>query len=551
MAGRTDQRPQTKTLPIPKHGASQEDTTPPAVLQGEIVDDDAKAKGRRRRSRGLEDRWERRREEEARHRPAGASVELDPISRLRRDVETAGRLYMDSVRKAEVLSADRTPAQRTAKLTGLHKAYASMMVLACMKPLGEGVNAKNVLNVVGMGAAMWMLSPNFRTQVGEFGTQVKAAVTTKIQERRQSNLDKAQKKAWKEGRPLSVKWQQRLDDVERGGRIAFTAKSAAMTEVALAETMYSAMRQEGADVEGLALVHSDLIETLYQQAAEDGIDAKDIATAARVVVGLRLEDEPHLACVFSDLAHGQYARSDSREVRIGDNGETAWVWTGEFESRLGEQVEAGSFGFRPPMTADQHQKAIADTMTSDMISLTMQNGVDGLNVGVVSYAAAWGLKDNADFGSMLQMDNPLGERLRTSSLMMGTMSDDGLSMEEQQRVYSNAYVDSMEYISMLYPEVEKEWAEKFGSEWRQNMRDFVSNPHDYMDMTADQNPGPAPRAAWEAGPARSPEGSAPPASRTYRQARINQNYIETSKTGLTGFGSDSSDFRDEGFDLGG
>lgn len=526
MAGSTDQDSRRKTLPLQTHEAPQG------------------GQGRRKR------------ESPASSAPAAGARAgrdqqrlSDPASQLRREVDEAGRKYMEVLRKSDILAAKKTPKERASQLTGIHKAYVSMMVLSCLQPLEEGINAKSALSVVGMGSAMWMLSPNFRDQVGDFGEQMKETIVKKIDERRQGQIENTINSAHaktEDGTPLSRRWQSKLEHAEqaaRGGRDAYTAQSAGMTEVALTENAYAAMRVEGADVDAIRDAHTSMIEDLYAQAHEDGVEASEVATAARVVVGLRLTEEPELASVFGELSHGQFARSDPREVRISGTGETAHVWTGEFESRLGQKIEAGSFGLRDPMDADGHQAAIADTMTADMIALTRQYGVDGLNMGVVSYAAAWGLKDRPDYGGMLTMDNRLGERLRTSRVMMNTMDADSISPSAQQQIYSNAYVDALENVRGIYPEVEQEWAAKFGEDWRENMRDFVSNPQSYMDRQSDGQPAPAgyeAPQAWEAGPARK-----------YRNARINQNYIETAKTGVLGLGSDSSDYRDQDFDMGG
>jgi hypothetical protein len=586
MASSTAQDRKPKTLPLQTHevphGAPDGGDEPFArvIHDGEIVDEDGPftagsgepaVRGPRRpghrstdrdsrrseRERLRNEAWDARRERE--NLPPSAPAEptasrgmqkpADPAAALRQAVESAGKAYMSELKRAQILADMRTPKERTSQLTGIHKSYVSMMVLSCLQPLGEGVTAKSLLSVVGMGSAMWMLSPNFRHQVGDFRDQMKETISAKIDERRHSQLDRviagaAEQKAG--GVPLSQKWQSKLDRAERaarGGRDAYTAQSAGMTEVALTENAYAAMRQEGADVEAIRLNYSSLLNTLYDQAHEDGVDAGEVAQAARVVVGLRLAEEPELASVFSELAHGQFAKSAPREVRISGTGETAQVWTGEFESRLGQTVEEGSFGVRSPMKANEHQAAIADTMTADMISLTRQLGADGLNMGVVSYAAAWGLKDHPDYDNMAGMDNHLGERLRTSALMLTSMHADGISGSEQQRIYSNAYVDAMENVSALYPEVEQEWAAKFGTNWRDNMRSFVSDPETYMGANPAWAPSRDSAPAWEAGPAR-------PSSK-YRNARINQNYVATNTGGITGLGSDSSDFRDEGFDMGG
>lgn len=574
MASSTAQDRKTKTLPLQTHevphGTHSDGDEPFArvIHEGEIIDEDgpfttgaqepASPRGSRRpgqrsaeRTQRLNDAWDARREAKnlPASAPAGMQGAVDPAAALRQAVEAAGKTYMAEVRRAKILANKKTPKERAAQLTGIHKSYVSMMVLSCLKPLGEGVSAKSVLSMVGMGSAMWMLSPNFRNQVGHFRDQMKGAVSARIEERRNSKLDKVFTGAagqTADGKPLSQIWQFKLDLAERakrGGRDAYTAQSAGLTEVALAENAYAAMREPGADVKNILRDHRTLVNSLYEQAHEDGVEAGEVAQAARVVVGLRLVEEPELAAVFGELAHGQFAKSAPREVRLSGTDETARVWTGEFESRLGQKVEAGSFGLRTPMGADDHQAAIADTMTTDMISLTRHRGAEGLNTGVVSYAAAWGLKDRPDYAQMASMDNHLGERLRTSALMMTSMHADGISPEEQQRIYSNAYVDAMENISAMYPEVEQEWAVKFGANWRDNMRSFVSDPHSYMGADAAGAPAQASSPAWEAGPAR-------PSSK-YRNARINQNYIATDTGGVTGLGSDSSDFRDEGFDMGG
>lgn len=577
----TDQDRRRRTLPLQTHEDPRQAAPDPEVLDGEIVDEDgpelSDERAPRHPGQPPTSRHRTRGERAQKRRPQA----VDPMVQLRREIDAAGRRYMLEVRKADLLVEKKTPRESNLQLTGIHKGYVSMMILSCIQPLSEGINAKSVLSTVGMGSAMWMMSPNFRAQVGDFQAQMKDAITQKIDDRRQGQIDKVLSKAGSGAaadEPLSQRWQKKLERAERaqrGGRDVYTAQSAAMTEVALVENAYAAMRAEDADVDGINDRLSSMLTGLYGHAHEDGVDATEIATQARIIVGMRLQDEPELASVFGELAHGQFARSDAREVKISGTDTTAQVWTGEFESRLGQRIEAGSFGVRTPMGESDHQASIADTMTTDMISLTRQHGVDGLNLGVVSYASAWGLKDRPDYEAMAAMDNPLGERLRVSGLMRHTMGADGIGLVDQQRIYSNAYVDAMENISAMYPEVEQEWAAKFGDNWRQNMRDFVSDPQTYMGQpenqgatsTDEHGEWEAEPSAWEAGPA-SPSGQEPyshpaahpaeppanpsaTAARKYRNARINQNYVETSKTGVHGMGSDPSDHRDQDFELGG
>lgn len=570
MASSTAQDRKTKTLPLQTHevpNSAPGDRDEPfarVLHEGEIIDDDGpftvrdgepSPRGPRMADRlrqRMNDSWDARREEKGMRptAPASAATSADPATALRQAVQAAGKKYMAEVKRSDILTKKKTPKERAAQLSGIHKSYVSLMVLSCVEPLREGVGAKSLLTMVGMGSAMWMLSPNFRNQVGHFRDQMKETISAKIDERRHSRLDKmisnAEAEQGEDGTPLSRKWQAKLNramQAQRGDRDPYTAQSAGMTEVALAENAYAAMRQDGADIAGIRKSYEALRNGLYEQAHADGVDASEVAQAARVVVGLRLEEEPELAAVFGELAHGQFAKSAPREVKLRGTDETATVWTGEFESRLGQQVDSGSFEVREPMIAAKHQAAIADTMTADMLSLIRQRGAEGLNTGVVSYAAAWGLKDRPDYVAMAGMDNNLGQRLRASALMLGSMAADGISPAEQQRVYSNAYVDALENISAINPGVEQEWAAKFGANWRENMRSFVSDPQSYMGADSAGAPAPRPSTAWEA-------GTAHPSTK-YRNARINQNYVSTDTGGVTGMGSDSSDFRDEGFDMGG
>ncbi|MEO3931306.1 hypothetical protein WMO79_00640 [Micrococcaceae bacterium Sec7.4] len=571
MASNTAQDRKTKTLPLQTHEvppgtpADGDEPFSRVIHEGEIIDGDGPftvgagepgiPRGPRRTERlrqHLNDSWDARREENNLRpsAPAKAAKPADPATALRQAVQAAGKAYMAEVKRGDILTKKKTSKERAAQLSGIHKSYVSMMVLSCIEPLREGVSAKSLLSMVGMGSAMWMLSPNFRNQVGHFRDQMKETISAKIDERRHSRLDKVISDAAAEqsndGTPLSRKWQAKMEramQAKRGGRDAYTAQSAGMTEVALAENAYAAMRQEGADIVTIRKNYETLLNGLYEQAHEDGVDASEVAQAARVVVGLRLVEEPELAAVFTGLSHGQFAKSAPREVKLSGTGETTTVWTGEFETRLGQQVQSGSFELREPMIADKHQAAIADTMTADMISLIRQRGAEGLNTGVVSYAAAWGLKDRPDYAGMAGMDNNLGQRLRTSALMLASMDADGISPAEQQRIYSNAYVDALENISAINPGVEQEWAVKYGANWRENMRSFVGDPQSYMGANGAGAPAQESSSAWEAGPAHP--------STKYRNARINQNYVSTDTGGVTGLGSDSSDFRDEGFDMGG
>lgn len=496
-----------------------------------------------------------------------------PVSRLRRDVSAAGDTYMENVRKSDLLKKKQTPKERRSQLTGMHKGYTSMMMMACVQPLSQGLSGESLMSTLGMSASMWMLSPNFRNQVKDSVDDVRDSITKKIKAREKSNIDN--RRGPEGDTPLSAKWQRRLDKVERmerGDRDLFTAESAGMTEVALTENAYYAMREEGADIDLIRDNHAATMTDLYTLAAEDGVGAEDIARNARLFVGQRLEDEPELAGVFTELSHGQYVKGDPQEVREAGTNNTRTQWLGNYESRLGHTVTTGSFALREPMSAEQHQMSVADTMAGDLIKLSRDHGADGLSMGMSSYMAGWGIKDHPGYEKLSAANSPLGERLRAADTMRATMTADGISPADQQAIYTGAYVDAMTVMGDRDPALIEEWNQRYGADWKNNMDTFMTKAkadgqdkdkatatdgqgeHDGEFVDLGESEGVEPEDGTEGPgatePAEDSAQSAAKAARKYRNARVNQNYNESAPTGLTGLGSDNSDYRDEGFEMG-
>lgn len=521
----------------------------------------------------LGEEWDARRKAEGHaprttpNRAQQAAQSGTPVSQLRRDVSRAGDKYMEDVRKSDILKKKQTPKERRSQLTGMHKGYTSMMMMACVQPLSQGLSGESLMSTLGMGAAMWALSPNFRNQVKDSADDVRDSIVKKIKAREMSAINKKQGKL-KGDATLSDKWQKRLDKVERmerGDRDLYTAESAGMTEVALAENAYHAMREEGADLDKIRDTHAATLADLYSLAEQDGVGAEDIARNARLVIGARLEQEPELAGIFTELSHGQYVKGDPQEVRMAGTNETRTQWLGDYKSRLGQTVTSGSFAVREPMNSDQHQEAMADTMAADMIQLSRHHGADGLNMGMASYMAGWGIKDHPGYKGLSEVNSPLGQRLRAADTMRASMTADGISVEDQRAIYTGAYVDAMTIMGDRDPALIEAWNERFGENWKTNMSQFMADANatatntsaptdaegEFIDLgEAEGNDPSQGGAAADAEPAENQSHSAAQAARRYRNARVNQNYNEAAPTGLTGFGSDDSDFRDEGFEMG-
>ncbi|BAS11891.1 hypothetical protein AHiyo8_01940 [Arthrobacter sp. Hiyo8] len=86
---------------------------------------------------------------------------------------------------------------------------------------------------------------------------------------------------------MSKRWQKRYDDLkfrERGHREMFTPRSAGMTEVALTENAFAALRQPGAQAEEIMESYNTMISRLYRQCEEDGLTREEVAESSRVVL---------------------------------------------------------------------------------------------------------------------------------------------------------------------------------------------------------------------------------------------------------------------------
>lgn len=528
-------------------------------------------------------------------------AKVDPLAKLKLDTAEAGERYMESLRKSGILGADQTPATQRKQLRGMHQVYASMMVLQCVQPLQQGLSSQNVASVLGMGASMWMLSPNFRTQLGTLAGQMGDVIREKIEGRGTKKDLKAQEKFDKlaskgKGNQLAGRWQRRLDNIEsaeRGHRLPFTAQSAAMTEVALAETAYADMRHPGVDPSVVRDRYETSLAALYEYVDADGLSREDVSRSMRVIVGQRLEKEPAIANVFSELGHGRFTKSEPREVYINGTTDTATVWTGDFvDTRDGRTVSSGSFSLRIPMDLNEHRVQATRSLSAEMAGAT---SAGELNDVLSQYVVAASVGRYPDVVEQVE-DPDARRRLGKARSMFGSMSDDGLSPDEQRFVYSGAYLDAIRIVQHMNPELGNQWAEQYGEQWREkvdeSMRmysdlgdeaergqrftagsdgnvhdaqgpdDVGDNAEDIVDAEVVEDD-----LAPEAEPARDAivdglrsaakkdgydEGAKTrSASSRFRRARVNQHYNEVDTGGITGIGrDDAAPLQDVDFELG-
>lgn len=410
----------------------------------------------------------------------------DPLAKLKVDTIRAGEAYMESLRASGVFGPEQTKATQRKQLSGLHQVYASMMVMQCVRPLQQGLSGQNVVSTLGMAASMWMLSPDFRTQVGNFAGQIGGVIRAKINGREEAKDAKAKGRFEKlaalgKGDQLAGKWRKRLDRIEhaeRGYRLPFSAQSAAMTEVALAEAAYADMRRPGADASVIQARYETALSALYEYIDDDGIDREDVSRSMRVIVGQRLDKDPSIANVFGELGHGRFSKSEPREVFINGTTEKITVWTGDFvDSYEGRTISAGSFKLRPVMNLDEHRVMSAETLAADLCSASSATEMnDALSQFVVA-AAVSEYPDVVD-----DVDDPAARRrfgkVRT---MFSSMANDGLTESEARFAYSAAFVDAVEIAQAVRPELGAEWTAKYGENWRERVADEIRR---YKDMGA-------------------------------------------------------------------
>lgn len=411
-------------------------------------------------------------------------------AKLTMDSRAAGDALVEKMRTSGIAAADTTPAVQRQRLTGMQKAFGGLMVVAALEPLRGGMRADNVAQSIGMITTMWMLSPTFRQQVGDQFDSIKAAAKRRAAEKDAAELRKQsgklhrleERKGGRDnmGRRARTRLEQ-VEFVERGGRLPYSAHSAALAEVGLAESAYYEMRQPGADVVGIQSAYRSGLVELYTMAEQDGVGREEISQHMRLIVGTRMDYDPNMATVFEGLAHGRYVKAAPTSAP-GPDGSARQLWRGDFvDTWDGQIIDEGSFAPRAPMTAVDHRVEIADTMMGDLVTSgdatdpnealdrVMGDYALGVHMATRSYAA-----DYLD-------DAETARRMNRSRQMFAAMHADGVPLDEARRTYAGAYVDAMSAMASRYPERGAAWAAQYGDDWRERMAQRLQDFAEYGD----------------------------------------------------------------------
>ncbi|MFF1880285.1 hypothetical protein ACFVVC_02285 [Pseudarthrobacter sp. NPDC058196] len=446
------------------------------------------------------------------------------LLKLRAETRLAGEAYMQTLRDSKLLVPGFNDGERAKEFDAMHAVYMQMMMQSCLRPLTRGVNPNSVIQAAGMMMAMRMLAPDFRKEMDSYLQPFKDKVQDRIDAKTRHIGERAERQAalvgdlfggtpeakGVAGGPsrddfLSNRWRTRLEDLERrerGNRELFTPESAAMTEVALMENAFWKMRDPEQDSKQINASYKALRKRLRQQMDDDGLDRAEVVKRARTIIGERMESEPELRLMFNGLAHGRMVKAPPHEARLAGSDRVRKVWTGEFDDHLGRRIpDEGMFTLRLPMEPDEHQVQLAETMKAAMLDGVQRGDRQALGGRVMGYMIGFAAKKQGLDTRGLPED--LQQRFDQSESMLASMEIDGLSDEEQQRVYSNAYVDAIEELSKEDPDFEHELKLALGDDWQDRMRAAVDDPGTFLaaqrvrPQPFRQGPGPSARPGPE------------------------------------------------------
>lgn len=322
--------------------------------------------------------------------------DAEQVNRLREAFKLNDGDYMRMVRESHLFEGDREHKRR--ELNGIHKAYVGMMVVGCVTPLKRGVSADTIGEVIGMGATLWLLSPEFRQQIGDVTTSALDSWADRQIEHKQARIDRRNERGreatermnergraregdawidrtWKD-EELSERWLKRrmkLKDkkAEQFGEYPMTTRSAALTEVALGQKAYQDMRVEGCDPEKVLESYNEAMDVLYEEAQRWHISPEALATESRHVVSEMVAADPTTASMYEQMAYGQFQQdsSGSRVVRDAEGRiRREHTWTGNFTDDHGNVVDRGSFTPRMPDADDEYEAAMLGVITKDLQS---------------------------------------------------------------------------------------------------------------------------------------------------------------------------------------
>lgn len=235
--------------------------------------------------------------------------------------------------------------------------YNRMLMMQCVRPLSQGLNASSIVQTIGMYAGLCLFSPDFKRQCHK---SIQNVIYPEVARRAEM------------AGPDS-KWAKRKNAIikeQNGGRLPLTPKSAALQQIAFAKRFYHDCREPNANIEQLTAQYDMACHVLQKQAEQDCLDFDEIITNQHIILGQLLERDPEIAVMFDGLATKDIKRSDYQQKKvdyINESGVTEtrneFVWTGEFETSDGKSFNK-MFQPRRPTTKNGYSEKVTDLMQS-------------------------------------------------------------------------------------------------------------------------------------------------------------------------------------------
>lgn len=242
----------------------------------------------------------------------GSYNELEYLNTLDRDLAKADSDFINYTAKS--LKVDANLEKQSDRINQM---YYRMLMDHCFGSLSNGVNKESIVTSLCTILGAGMADKDFRGNIHRGFSNIIYPMVSK--------------KAEKHG-PES-KWARKQESIiaeNNGGRLPFTPRSAAITQIAFSRSYFNDIRKPNADIDSLTEKYKLALNTLYEDAAKDGVSYDSIVKCQHVVLGQLIEQDPTLAQGYEQMAYGDVKRSDYKS-----DGKGSVIWKGEFENKDG------------------------------------------------------------------------------------------------------------------------------------------------------------------------------------------------------------------------
>ena len=372
---------------------------------------------------------------------------------------------------------------------GKNDDMSQLLMMSCMTPLANGVNAKSLAQAISAFAVMVMLSPKMRE-----------GVTSTVK-----NLDETMGKAFKDKRDKVAKYlgnedffksrdarkvakanAQRVTNTMSNnfaqfakthkGNMPYVTETAAVTMVKLTENAHAAMKFNAgnpAEIERISDLHGQVMKTMSKRFEKSGLDMRDVKARARDIVGEKIAENPAYASVFRETSNGAVRMSERKNPQKVEGSAYAHQgWDGKWD--VGNKTlsdEADFFNPRPPMESTDHQTNLAAAIATDIGRNPTPEGMRDVFVG---YLGGWEMQDTdlrRVAGEGTDRDTRIASAM-TARSQIQAMSDDGVTHQAQEMIMRDAFADATAYIEETNPELFQKFKENYGMDWPENVESW-------------------------------------------------------------------------------